>query len=428
MVNNKMTNEKGKNRSRNEWTGQGGRSMQAKNSTTNSVTIGGIKLIIGNGASGSAGAEAVSRKWKKVFLVTDPEIIRLGLHEKAVKSLEENNIMYYLFDDVPSDPPTAVVEKGRALLMEDHYDGVIAIGGGSVMDAAKAMNIMQFHEGKVLDYDNSPSGSKKFNRPGLPLFSIPTTSGTGSEVTQYAVITSEKEKRKATIGDPMLVSSEVFLDPELTAGLPKRITAATGIDAIAHAIEAYTSNRVLGVPGSSVFSDTYALQAVRMIAANLYKAVKEGSDLEARKQVMLGATMAGFVSQAGSGAAHGMGTPLGARYHVPHGTAVGIMLPYVMNFNADICPERMKDVAEAMGCAVEGMTPVEAARTASGAMGELLGKIDFPVLREYVKSEEELKVLAGDAVKDKCCMLNAKALTEEEILALYQTAWRGENA
>lgn len=399
--------------------------MQTKNMTTNSVTIGGIKLVIGNGASGSVGAEAASRKWSKVFLVTDPEIIRLGLHKRVTESLEENKVACRLFDQVPSDPPSAIVEKGRELLAKEHYDGVVAIGGGSVMDAAKAMNIMQFHEGTVLDYDNSPSGGKKFRRPGLPLFSIPTTAGTGSEVTQYAVITSEKEKRKATIGDPMLVSSVVFLDPELTAGLPERITAATGIDALAHAIEAYTSNRVLGAPGSSVFSDTYAIQAVRMIAANLCKAVKEGSDLEARKQVMLGATMAGFVSQAGSGAAHGMGTPLGARYHVPHGTAVGMMLPYVMKFNALVCPERMRDVAEAMGCSVEKMASGQAAQAAAEKMGQLLREIDFPVLTEYVKTEAELEALAGDAAKDKCCMLNARALTEEEILALYQAAWKG---
>lgn len=400
--------------------------MPAKNSTTNSVTIGGIKLLIGNGASGVVGAEAAARRWNRVFLVTDSEIVRLGLHKKVIESLEEYKVEYDLFDQVPSDPPTAVVEKGTQLLRQENYDGVVAIGGGSVMDAAKAMNIMQFHEGEVLDYDNSPSGGKKFSRPGLPLFSIPTTSGTGSEVTQYAVITSEKENRKATIGDPMLVSSEVFLDPELTIGLPKRITAATGIDAMAHAIEAYTSNRVLNVPGSSVFSDTYALQAVRMIGANLSGAVKEGTDLEARKQVMLGAAMAGFVSQAGSGGAHGMGTPLGARYHVPHGTAVGIMLPYVMEFNASICPERMKEIAKALGCEVEGMTLGEGALSASKKMMQLLKEIDFPTLTEYVKTQEELQLLSEDAVKDKCCMLNAKALNVEEILALYQAAWKGE--
>lgn len=400
--------------------------MPAKNVTTNSVTIGGVKLLIGNGASGAVGAEASARKWGKVFLVTDKEIVRLGLHRKAVESLEQSKVEYDLFDQVPSDPPEAVVEKGTQLLREGHYDGVVAIGGGSVMDAAKAMNIMQFHQGSVLDYDNSPSGGKKFSRPGLPLFSIPTTSGTGSEVTQYAVITSEKENRKATIGDPMLVSSEVFLDPELTIGLPKRITAATGIDAIAHAIEAYTSNRVLNVPGSSVFSDTYALQAVRMIASNLGRAVKEGTDLEARKQVMLGAAMAGFISQAGSGGAHGMGTPLGAWYHVPHGTAVGMMLPYVMEFNASVCPERMREIAKAMGCEVEGMPLAQAALAASQRMAQLLREIEFPTLAEYVKTEEELEILSKDAVKDKCCMLNAKALNEEEIFAMYQIAMKGE--
>lgn len=398
--------------------------MPAANMTTNSVTIGGIKLVIGNGASGAVGTEAAARKWSRVFLVTDQEIVKLGLHKKAIESLKAYKVEYDLFDQVPSDPPTGVVKEGTQLLREGRYDGVVAIGGGSVMDAAKAMNIMQFHEGEVLNYDNSPSGGKKFRRPGLPLFSIPTTSGTGSEVTQYAVITSERENRKATIGDPMLVSSEVFLDPELTIGLPKRITAATGIDAIAHAIEAYTSNRVLHVPGSSVFSDTYALQAIRMISSNLCRAIKEGTDLEARKQVMLGATMAGFVSQAGSGGAHGMGTPLGARYHVPHGIAVGIMLPYVMEFNASVCPERMREVAKAMGCEIERLSCAEAAIAASGRMTELLKEIEFPRLAEYVKTEEELMMLSEDAARDKCCMLNAKTLNVGEILALYQAAWK----
>lgn len=134
--------------------------MPAKNSTTNSVTIGGIKLLIGNGASGVVGTEAAARRWNKVFLVTDSEIVRLELHKKVIESLEEYKVEYDLFDQVPSDPPTAVVEKGTQLLRQGHYDGVVAIGGGSVMDAAKAMNIMQFHEGEVLDYDNSPSGGK----------------------------------------------------------------------------------------------------------------------------------------------------------------------------------------------------------------------------------------------------------------------------
>lgn len=394
--------------------------------TTNSVTIGGVKLVIGNGASASVGEEAAARNWEKTLLVTDTGIVSLGLHKKAAESLEEKGIDYLIYDEIPSDPPVSVIEKGIKLLKEGNYDGVIAIGGGSVMDAAKAMNIMSFHEGGILDYDNSPTGGEKFQRPGLPLFSIPTTSGTGSEVTQYAVITNTEEHRKATIGDPMLVSKVVFLDPLMTIGLPKKITAATGIDAIAHAIEAYTSNRVLNVPGSSIFSDTYALQAVKLIAANLRTAANKGNDLEARKQVMLGATMAGFISQAGSGAAHGMGTPLGAHYHVPHGTAVGIMLPYVMECNVAVCPDRMRNIAVAMSCNVNDKSLNEAAMEAPREIARLLKDIDFPVLREYVKDENDLKMLAMDAMKDKCCLLNAKPLTESEVLVLYQKAWKEE--
>lgn len=394
--------------------------------TTNSVTIGGIKLVIGNDASKEAGREIRSQNIDKVFLVTDKAIAGLGLHQKAVQSLEENHISHVVFDEVPSDPPVEIVEKGTELIKREKCGAVLAIGGGSVMDAAKAMNIMCFHEGSVLDYDNSPGGGKKFRRPGFPLYSIPTTSGTGSEVTQYAVITSAAENRKATIGDPMLVSKAAFLDPLLTVGLPEQITAATGIDALAHAIEAYTSNRVLNVPGSSVFSDTYALQAIRLLSGSLERACADGTDLEARKNVMLGATMAGFISQAGSGAAHGMGTPLGAHYHVPHGLAVGMMLPYVMEWNRKACPERLRDIASAMGCAVEGMDAETAAKEAVRKMFSLLTGIHFPKLSDYVAEERELVRLSGDAVKDKCCFLNAGALNKDSILHLYQKAWKHE--
>lgn len=394
--------------------------------TTNSIVIGGVKLIIGAGASKEVGKEAKSRGLKKVLVVTDKGIAGLGLHKDVLDSLNENEIPYILYDKVPSDPPVSVVKEGALLIQIEECDGVVAIGGGSVMDAAKAMNMMSVNEGEILEYDNSPTGGRSFRNPGHPLLTVPTTSGTGSEVTQYAVISSVEEKRKATIGDPMLVSKAAFLDPVLTMGLPRKITAATGIDAMAHAIEAYTSNRVLDVPGSSVFSDTYALQAVRMISHSLRTACNTGQDMKARKEVMLGATMAGFISQAGSGAAHGMGTPLGAHYHVPHGLAVGMMLPYVMEYNAAVCPERLKDIAGAMGCHIEGMDLKEAALEASREMKRLLKDIGFSTLNEFVKEEKELEILARDAMKDKCCQLNAKALDEKTILEIYKQVWKGE--
>lgn len=391
--------------------------------TTNTVVIGGVKLVIGAEASKEVGKEAKAIGIEKAFVVLDQGIISAGLHQLVLESLKENEVPYEIFDKVPSDPPVSVVMEGARLLKETECDGVIAVGGGSVMDAAKAINMMSTNDGNVLEYDNSPAGGRKFKNAGHPLLSVPTTSGTGSEVTQYAVITSEKEQRKATIGDPKLVSKAAFLDPLMTVGLPQKVTAATGIDALAHAIEAYTSNRVIGVPGSSVFSDTYALKAMELIGANLRQAYAQGAVLEARKNVMLGATMAGFISQAGSGAAHGMGTPLGAHYHVPHGTAVGIMLPYVMEYNLNACLERYRNIAIALGANVDGMELETAARQAVKAVDSLLKAIDFPKLKDYVKEEKEIDILAVDAEKDKCCQINARIVDKEAAKKLYVKAW-----
>lgn len=394
--------------------------------TTNSISIGGIKIVIGNTACREIGKEIAAKNCKKPLLVTDKGIIGCGLINEIEQSMISENLEYVVFDEVPSDPPAGIVKKGTDILKKEKCDCVVAVGGGSVIDAAKAINIMSVHDGSILDYDNSPNGGKKFYREGAPLFSIPTTSGTGSEVTQYAVITSEKEKRKCTIGDERLTSKVVFLDPLMTTGLPPAITAATGIDALAHAIEAYTSNRVITAAGSSVFSDTLAIQAVRYISGNLGKSYACGGNVEARKNMMLGSTLAGLITQAGSGAAHGMGTPLGAHFHVPHGISVGIMLPYVMEYSLSACPERYRDIAQAMGRKVEEKPVMEAAAEAVRAVKELLESTEFPHLRDYVKNESDIKMLAADAEKDKCCQLNARIVNKETAEKLYWKAWNEE--
>lgn len=390
---------------------------------TNSISIGGIKIVIGNSAVDEIANELKLKNCNHPMLVTDKGIESCGLLEYVTVPLTEANVDYLVFDKVPSDPPSKVVAEGVELLKKNGCDSVIAIGGGSVMDCAKAINMMSCNEGSILEYDNSPSGGRKFVNSGHPLFSIPTTSGTGSEVTQYAVITSEAEQRKATIGDERLTSKVVFLSPLMTLGLPQRVTASTGIDALAHAIEAYTSNRVLNAAGSSVFSDTLAIQAVRYISQNLGKAYTNGANVEARKNLMLGSTLAGLITQAGSGAAHGMGTPLGAHFHVPHGTSVGIMLPYVMEYNLAACPERYRDIAVAMGRNVEGKTLSEAAYEAVLAVNELLEITEFPTLKDYVKNQDDIDMLAADAEKDKCCQLNARIVKADVAKVLYTKAW-----
>ena len=390
---------------------------------SNSISIGGIKIVIGVGASTELGAQVAGRDCGRALVVSDKGIRACGLLDPALDSLAAAGVEAIVFDEVPSDPPASVVRQGAKTLEDAGCDCVVAIGGGSVMDAAKAINLMSVNDGDILEYDNSPSGGRKFKRAGHPLFSIPTTSGTGSEVTQYAVITSEAEQRKCTIGDERLTSSVVLLDPLMTVGLPPKITAATGIDALAHAIEAYTSNRVLTAAGSTVFSDTLALAAVRHIAPNLGRAYACGGDIDARMKVMLGSTLAGLITQAGSGAAHGMGTPLGARYHVPHGTSVGIMLPYVMAYNLPACPERYRDVAEAAGRSTAGMTQMRAAREAVDAVAELLETIDFPHLPDFVPDRSAIDQLAEDAMRDKCCQLNARPLSVDVARELYARAW-----
>lgn len=393
--------------------------------TVNTITIGGVKLVIGEHAADNIAAEFSAAGLKKALIVTDPSIRRLGLCDAVVAAFEESQIPHAIFDQIPSDPPARVVAEGAAFCKAEACDGVVGIGGGSVLDAAKCIKMMATHEeGAILDYKKN---GLCFQNPGLPLFSIPTTSGTGSEVTQYAVITDEARHVKVTIGDVKLVSAVALLDPLMTKGLPPRITAATALDAMAHAIEAYTSNRVLYARGSTVFSDAYDLEAIRLISGSLRKAVLEGSDLEARKQVMVGATMAGFVSQAGSGAAHGIGTALGALYHVPHGDAVGVMLPYVMEYNVPVCPERFRSIAAALGVDVAGMDTLRAAYAGIDAMKQLLKDIGFVGLAKFVPDAAELPALAAEGVKDHCCALNAKPLDNvDDALQLLQKAWNQE--
>lgn len=389
--------------------------------STNTICLGGVSLIIGRHAAAEIPKELEKAGCRHPLLVTDGSILKLGLCRELLEALEQAGIPWAVFSDVPSDPPSSVVAKGTDFCRSQGCDSVIGLGGGSVLDCAKAIKMMCTHSDSILDY---VKGGSRFQNPGLPLFSVPTTSGTGSEVTQYAVITDEKKQLKTTIGDTRLVSRAVFLDPTLTQGLPPRITAATALDALAHAIEAYTSNRVLNAGGSSAFSDTLDLEAIRRITRSLPIAVTHGSNLEARLDVMIGATMAGLVSQAGSGSAHGIGAGFGAMYHVPHGEAVGIFLPYVMAYNLPACPDRFRDIALAMGVNVLGLSPEAAGLAAVTRLRELLEEVHFVHLRDYVKTEAELPALAEKALVDHCNSLNAIPLTRlDQCNEILTHAW-----
>ena len=344
----------------------------------NSLQLAGIQLIMGVNA-GSAVPELLRKAdVKRPVIITDPGVRRNGLTENLEMQLKEDGISFQLFDKVESDPDDAVCVAAAEFMKEHECDSVIAIGGGSVMDTAKAAKVLVHNEGSLFDYDNSPSGGEKFKERGLYLICMPTTSGTGCEVTPYVIITNRDQEKKATINSPYLLADTAILDPCLTKHMPAEITAGTGMDALAHAIGGYTSDRSVNAAGTTLLSDTLELKAIQLIGENLRECVKNGDNLNARLNMMMASTIGGIVISAGGDAAHGLGHALGSVYHVPHGIACAMMMPAVMKYNCMECPERFADIAKALGVNTDGMDLRQAAQAAVGEVRKLMTDIGIP--------------------------------------------------
>ena len=389
----------------------------------NSFNLGGLKVIIGKHGCIRCAAELESAERRKPLIVSDRGIERCGITGIVQKSLEEAGIAYEMFLDVESDPCETTVEKALKRLREKNCDAVIGIGGGSVMDVAKCVRMLCKNEGRIFDYDNSSAGGKKFQNHGEFLILVPTTAGTGSEASSYAVITNEKEGRKATISSNYIVADVAILDPELTLELPKNITAATGMDALAHAVGAYTSGRVLNAAGDTSFTDMAACLAMQLIADNLIKAYEDGGNYKARKNMQLASFIAAWVACAGSDGCHGLGHALGGIYHVPHGIACALVMPYIMEFNADSCPERMKRIAEIFGEKTEGLDEKAAAKKASEAVRKLSKRLQLPLLKVFVGDFEKKEEVIQAAQEEKCTKLNPRELTREKIKSIFERAY-----
>jgi alcohol dehydrogenase class IV len=378
----------------------------------------GTKIVFGKHASRQVGEELAGRGLKKTLVVTDKGIVGAGLLEGVLESLKRNGIAYEVFDEVPPNPPTATVVKGVELFRAHGCDSLVAVGGGSAMDACKAISMMTNNEGSATDYD---IGGKAFTKPGQPVITIPTTSGTGSEVTQWAVITDEKRHWKASVGSPFMSPVAALVDPALTLGLPPQITATTGVDALTHAIEAYTTKAALN--GTSPATDALALEAIRLISANLRQAFAQGTNYEAREKTMLGSLIAGMAfPQVGLGNTHALAHPLGGYYDVPHGVANAILLPYVMKFNLNACPERFTNIAVAMGENIAGLSLMEAAEKAVAAVERLVKDTEIPKLNSYTIKDEDWQRMAEDAFKDSNCNSNPRKTKVNDLLGLYQQA------
>jgi alcohol dehydrogenase class IV len=354
---------------------------------------------------------------KKVLLVTDPGLIKAGLLDVATTSLNEAGVRYELFDGVVADPPVSVVEAALADALEAGVDGVIGFGGGSSMDVAKLIALL-IGGGEKLD-DVYGVGQAKGQR--LPLIQIPTTAGTGSEVTPISIITVGETEKKGVVA-PQLLPDIALLDAELTLGLPAHVTAATGIDAMVHAIESYTSASANNNPVSKAL----AREALRLLGANIETAVKDGSNVKARSDMLLGAMLAGQAfANSPVAAVHALAYPIGGIFHVPHGLSNALVLPHVMRFNAETCDKAYAILAT-------DVFPDLATAPVDQRVNQFIDRLEAlsadlgleQTLREVGIGESDLATLASDAMKQTRLLVNnPREVSETDALAIYKAAF-----
>lgn len=353
----------------------------------------------------------------KPLIVTDKGIKEAGLLEKLERLLKDNGYKYSVYDQVIVNPDVATVDKGLEFFNSCNCDGLIALGGGSSIDTAKGIGVINKHGGSILEYE---FGKKPLTKRITPLVAIPTTAGTGSEGTMWAVITDHEREVKYNVGGPLIAPQIALVDPKLHISLPAHITAGTGMDALCHAIECYTSHY------AQPLTDSVALLAIEYCAKFLRRAVANGEDIEARYYMALAATLAGFsYGSESAGAVHAMTQTLGGiKPDVPHGAAVGSLLAPVMLYNWMGEPEKFKRIAIAMGKNVRGLTTREAALTAVDAVFDLAEDINIPSLQKLGVKEEDIEKLAVAAENDPQTIGNPRDIDREGYEKIYRYTYQ----
>jgi len=374
-------------------------------------------VVVGAGTSAQVGDIALAMGIKRVFVVTDAGIVQFGLMDKALQSLKAHNIEYSIYAEVVADPPEAVVMDAVAKAREFKCDSVIGFGGGSSMDVAKLLAVLINGKQSLSDI----YGVDKVTGDRLPLIQIPTTAGTGSEATMVSIITTG-ETTKAGVVSRTLLADKIILDAGLTLGLPPHVTAATGIDAMVHAIEAYTSKRL-----KNPLSDMLAREALRLLAGNIVTAVKQGDNLEARGAMLLGAMLAGQAfANAPVAAVHALAYPLGGNYHIPHGLSNSLVLPYVLRFNA---PAAAKLYAEIAGLIMPGKLlpddPIEVTEMLANHFLALAADLGLQTtLRQMDIPEHDLPKLASESMLQQRLLINnPREVNLDDALAIYHQAY-----
>lgn len=373
----------------------------------------------GHGAVNEIVAEVKSRGFKKALIVTDADLMKFGVVKKVTNILDRNDFAYEIFDKVKANPSVAVVQAGVDAFKKAGADYMIAIGGGSPQDTAKGIGIIinnpEFSDVVSLE------GVAPTKNKSVPVIAVATTAGTAAETTINYVITDEEKRRKFVCVDPHDIPVVAIVDPDMMSSMPKGLTAATGMDALTHAIEGYTTLAAWEL------ADTLNLKAIELIAKNLRKAV--ANDPDGREGMALGQYVTGMAfSNVGLGVVHGMAHPLSAFYDTPHGVANAVLLPYVMAFNAPYTGEKFREIARTMGVkGVDEMSEEEYRKAAIDAVKQLSMDVGIPqTLKEIGVKEEDLDALADAAMADVCTGGNPRPCKKELVLEVYKTAYNGK--
>ena len=370
----------------------------------------------GAGAISEIVTEAKARGFKKALIVTDKDLIKFNVAKKVTDLLDKASLAYEIFDEVKANPTVDIVKSGVETFKNAGADYLIAIGGGSPIDTAKGIGIIinnpEFSDVVSLE------GVAETKKPCVPIIAVPTTAGTAAEVTINYVITDTEKKRKFVCVDPHDIPVVAIVDSDMMSSMPKGLTASTGMDALTHAIEGYTTLAAWEL------TDMMHLKAIEIISRSLRAACD--NDPKGREDMALGQYVAGMgFSNVGLGVVHGMAHPLGAFYDTPHGIANAVLLPYVMEYNAEYTGEKFRDIAKAMGVeGTESMSQEEYRKAAVDAVKQLSKDVGIPEkLHEIGVKEEDLQALAESAFADVCTGGNPRSCTVESILELYKIAF-----
>lgn len=371
------------------------------------------KIIFGRGTFERL-VEETKDVGKKALIVTGKRFLKeSGLKEKLEGILSANKIEWIYFDGIPSDPEVGLVDEGRALARENGCDFVIGIGGGSSIDVAKAIAVLFDKPLKTIDYINGAKIGKK----GIPCIAIPTTAGTGSEVTKNSVLTDLERRAKRSLRENVVIPDIAIVDPLLTLTLPPNLTAWTGLDALVQAIEAYVSR------GSNPLTDPIALQASILILKNLAKAVEDGNNLDAREAMSIGSLMAGIaLANARLGAVHGLAHPLGLNYNIHHGLICGVLLPAVIRFNMPVVERKYADIYRALEPSGYQLSDRDCAIRLLEKVENLLDHLKIPrKLGSFGVKEEDLKSIAIQSQSSESLRANPRSATPEDLIDIMKS-------